>query len=377
MADNEYILFGDIRKHIRKEFENGTRNPTFVDSFDYLMSHHRTHTGQPMAPDFMTWDFDDDTTFTDLIDAMPINASYVLPPVRLADDSHTYYIRTLKKIFISREMPYSVYEPHIDDSFTILYVLRGACDIELESRQYHMDTGELCIISPQVRRAHTIRQEDIVLGIMIDRNLFEPAFLQLLKGNNFLADFFRNTLFRSEKDYMFFMVPPCREIRQIYQHLFQEFARPDKLSDDVSINFLNILFSYIIRSNEATYNYYSHGHTPPAAVAMPYILSYMETHYTDLTLETLAAHFHYEKGYLSKLIHKYTGRTYTEIIYHYRLEKAIQYLLFTNEKIHVIAELTGYASNDHFTRSFRKYTGMSPRDYRKAHAGQSIGQICP
>lgn len=377
MAGNEYILFGDIRKHIKKAYEKGIRNPTFVDSFNDLMSHHKAHTGQPAAPDFMTWDLKDDTAFTDLIDALPINASYVLSPVRLADDNHTYYFQPLKKIFISREMPYSVNEPHIDDSFTILYVLRGACDIELESRQYHMGTGELCIISPQVRRTHTIRQEDIVLGIMIDKNLFEPAFLQLLRGNNFLADFFKNTLFRSEKDYMFFMVPPCPEIRQIYQHLFQEFAHPDKLSDDVSVNFLGILFSYIIRSNEATYNYYAHGHTPPAPVAMPYILNYMETHYTDMTLETLAAHFHYEKGYLSKLIHKYTGRTYTEIIYHYRLEKAIQYLLFTNEKINTIAALTGYASNDHFTRSFRKYTGMSPRDYRKAHADQASGWIRP
>ena len=51
-----------------------------------------------MAPDFMTWDFGDDTTFTALIDAMPINASYALPPVRLAGAGDTYYIRTLKKM---------------------------------------------------------------------------------------------------------------------------------------------------------------------------------------------------------------------------------------------------------------------------------------
>ena len=46
----------------------------------------------------MTWDFGDDTTFTALIDAMPINASYALPPVRLAGAGDTYYIRTLKKM---------------------------------------------------------------------------------------------------------------------------------------------------------------------------------------------------------------------------------------------------------------------------------------
>lgn len=368
MLDNEYVLFGDLRNYIKKEYERNGKNTTFIDAFNWLFRNHKTHRGQPEFPDFMQWDFDDDRTFTELVDAIPIEAAYVIPPIRLEGTDNIYYIEIQKKIFVSREMPYSIYEPHIDDSFTLLYVLSGSCDIELDSRQYHMSTGELCIISPQVRRSHKIMTEDIVLNIMIDKNIFEQAFFQLLKENNFLSVFFRNTLFHSEKDYMFFMIRPSSEIRQIYQHLFQEFTHPDALSDQVSIHYLNILFTCIIRSNESTYRYYAREHTPPAAIALPYILKYIEEHYTDLTLETLAAQFHYDKGYLSKLIHKYTGKTYTQIIYHYRLEKAIQYLQHTNEKISRIAELTGYNSSDHFTRSFRTYTGLSPRDYRKLNS---------
>lgn len=367
MPENEYILFGDIRNHIKEEYERNRKNTTFNDSFNHLQRTHKTHRGQPVLPDFMQWDFDNDNTFAALIDTIPIEAAYVIPPKQQEGADNTYYIEMSKKIFISREMPYSVYQPHIDDSFTILYVLSGTCEIELESRHYQMNTGELCIISPQVRRSHKIMTEDIVLGIMIDKQIFEQAFFQLLKENNFLSVFFRNTLFHSEKDYMFFMIRPTHEIRQIYQHLFQEFTHPDALSDQVSIHYLNILFTCILRSNESTYRYYAKEHTPPAAVALPYILKYIEDHYTGLTLETLAAHFHYEKGYLSKLIHKYTGKTYTDIIYHYRLEKAIHYLTCTNEKISRIAALTGYNSSDHFSRTFRQYTGLSPRAYRKKY----------
>ena len=54
---------------------------------------------------------------------------------------------------------------------------------------------------------------------------------------------------------------------------------------------------------------------------MPYILQYIQENFSQLTLEALADHFHYDKSYLSKTIRRFTGKTYTEIVSHYKLER--------------------------------------------------------
>ena len=48
-----------------------------------------------------------------------------------------------------------------------------------------------------------------------------------------------------------------------------------------------------------------------------------------------------------------------------RMEEARRLLSTTDHKIQYIAELVGYTSNQHFTRTFKKYAGMLPVEYRK------------
>lgn len=97
------------------------------------------------------------------------------------------------------------------------------------------------------------------------------------------------------------------------------------------------------------------------------ILAYIQKKYQSITLDSLAATFHYNASYLSRIIRNNTRRTLVDIITELRLAKAAELLLRTDLKISAIAEMAGYDSSiSHFSRLFRKKYGISPQKYRSS-----------
>lgn len=83
----------------------------------------------------------------------------------------------------------------------------------------------------------------------------------------------------------------------------------------------------------------------------------------DLSLKVLANQFHIHPAYLGHLFHKETGDTFTEYINRYRIEKAKELLRNTPLKVQEIAREVGYWETGYFYKQFKKYVGLSPRDY--------------
>ena len=63
------------------------------------------------------------------------------------------------------------------------------------------------------------------------------------------------------------------------------------------------------------------------------------------------------------------GVTYAELVSHTRLELARERLIASDEKIVDVALALGYADAAHFTRAFKRWTGVAPVAYRTMHAG--------
>jgi AraC-like DNA-binding protein len=62
------------------------------------------------------------------------------------------------------------------------------------------------------------------------------------------------------------------------------------------------------------------------------------------------------------------GISYGEIVSHTRLRLARERLIASDEKIVDIALALGYADAAHFTRAFKRWTGLAPVAYRSMHA---------
>jgi AraC-like DNA-binding protein len=58
------------------------------------------------------------------------------------------------------------------------------------------------------------------------------------------------------------------------------------------------------------------------------------------------------------------GLTYSQLIAHLRYDRAVQLLQDSSLKIIEISQELGYEDPAHFTRAFKRWTGVSPRDFR-------------
>ena len=62
-----------------------------------------------------------------------------------------------------------------------------------------------------------------------------------------------------------------------------------------------------------------------------------------------------------------TGQTTVNYIKELRLNKACDYLVNSGKSIADISKEVGYEDSQYFFRVFKKTTGLTPLEYRKAH----------
>lgn len=100
--------------------------------------------------------------------------------------------------------------------------------------------------------------------------------------------------------------------------------------------------------------------------AVEKIIAYINSRYMhDLSLSEIAKMFHLSLGYLSTLIKKETGVTYSEYIMHKRLSMAKELLGDSSLSVAEVVEQIGYKDYYHFNKLFKKNFGITPSQYRK------------
>ena len=96
-------------------------------------------------------------------------------------------------------------------------------------------------------------------------------------------------------------------------------------------------------------------------------VSYMEEHCTEkLTLQEVADACYVSQWHLSKLLNRYTEKSFYDILNSQRVETAKKLLADPRLKIGDIGEMVGYADPAHFAKIFKKTTGMSANEYRNS-----------
>ncbi|MCQ2549015.1 MAG: response regulator [Lachnospiraceae bacterium] len=92
---------------------------------------------------------------------------------------------------------------------------------------------------------------------------------------------------------------------------------------------------------------------------------YVNLHYREeISLTSLAEILHANASYLSRLYKSGAGVNLSDDILKKRIDKAKECLL-TGMKIYDIAEYVGFNDVGYFSKTFKKYTGKSPKDYRQ------------
>ena len=98
---------------------------------------------------------------------------------------------------------------------------------------------------------------------------------------------------------------------------------------------------------------------------------YMEP---DLSLDDVCADLGVSNSYFSSSFKKETGQSFVSYLTDYRMDRAEELVLNTDEKSYKIAEKVGYQDANYFSYVFKKKFGVSPSKYRASGKQQSEKQ---
>ena len=88
---------------------------------------------------------------------------------------------------------------------------------------------------------------------------------------------------------------------------------------------------------------------------------YME----DIDISLMASELGFHSAYLTRLFGRYAGVTPLKYLTNLRIQEAKRLLLDTSLPISVVGERVGYPDQFHFSKTFRKATGVNPSAFRK------------
>ena len=96
--------------------------------------------------------------------------------------------------------------------------------------------------------------------------------------------------------------------------------------------------------------------------------SYLERHIRDpLSRESVAKAVGISPSHFSRLIHEKKGRTFTDLLNQYRIERACKLLVRSSHSLAEIASETGFCDQSYFSKVFRRYKALTPARYREVH----------
>ncbi|MDQ0223206.1 AraC family transcriptional regulator [Streptococcus moroccensis] len=271
-------------------------------------------------------------------------------------------------IFAIKHVLFSKHSPYKHNSFTINFVYHGRVTFIFENEEHQMTEGELCIISPNSTYKIIPDNKDcIVIEIFIRKSTFDLIFSNTLSQIEPLSSFFKEVLYKNNfsSNYLLFGSTNSEFIREIIQNIYIETTYQQVYSNQIAINYTNLLFFNIVRylefkdiyyplKNDKTDNYYQ-------------ILLYIKDHFQEVTLESLSQTFNYYPSYISTLIKKEFGVTFNQYLTKIRMSEAEKMLTHTHDNLADISERIGYNSPDHFTRIFKKFFNQTPSEYRKQY----------
>jgi AraC-like DNA-binding protein len=286
-----------------------------------------------------------------------------------------------ESLFISRDADVGIiqhlrYLPprmHAHEFIEIAYLYEGRADHSIGESKLTMEPGDVCLIAPGRRHSVSVFDDDtIMVNVLMRRSRFDVAFLGLLEQDDLLSEFFTRLIHQADEtaSYVLFRSGADQRLRGVVEDLVRESDSTDRYRSHVMTILATLFCTMLIRDHEGDVVVYEPTGTERDERIVR-ALRYVQANYATVTRSEVAERFGYTEGHFSKLVHRYTGRTFAEIIRETRVKWAEILLRDLDMPVREIVERVGYADISHFYRSFKKEFGTTPAEYRRRVAARS------
>lgn len=99
--------------------------------------------------------------------------------------------------------------------------------------------------------------------------------------------------------------------------------------------------------------------------ALTAMKEYIKKHLKDASLEEMAREVYMSPAYASRYFKTKTEENFQDYLIRQRMERAVVLLKDLQYRVSDISDMVGYSNPFNFTRTFKKYYGKTPKEYRR------------
>ena len=262
--------------------------------------------------------------------------------------------RSTSELFLAycgweKNAPLHAFGPQVRKNYVMHFVLDGKGTYSNGVRIWNLSRGDVFFIAPGDKYEYVADEK-------------EPWSYTWIGFNGVRAEEFSSVAgFTREEP-----VRHCLHLSEIQAMISGMLdAHTMNLPDDLHRNALLLdIFSLLIRENAEAGKSVSSTVQEPGFVdlALDYIVKNIDK---NIRINDLASRLNVSRSYLSSSFKKALGCSPQTFILNLRMERAKNLLRTTTLPINVIADSVGYQDQLAFSKIFKHYFGVSPRDFRK------------
>ena len=265
-------------------------------------------------------------------------------------------------------MPFPV-RPHWHYFMEIIYMLEGTGLIECDGQSFAVEEGDMILFHPEsVHAIYTATNFHLKYAVikfdvnkLYTENSYAPKLRVILESAN-----------KSKEAGIFFKEETIKDIpvKEIFDECRLELENQNYGYDIVVHNKICYLLVQLIRIWRE--NGFSTDMAAARAVetdSIHDITAYIDAHAGEsIRVEELADMCNMSYSYFAKNFKQYYGRSCKEYIEFIRVSKAADLLLFTDFDLSYISQETGFSDSSHLIKIFRKWKGVTPKQFKKQHS---------
>ncbi|QGH35979.1 helix-turn-helix domain-containing protein [Gracilibacillus salitolerans] len=264
--------------------------------------------------------------------------------------NRSFYIDYSRGYENSRDMQHY----HLHQDYEIFYLLEGEKVFLIDGKKFVATKDTIMLIDKNILHKTIVNDHKYQRIVLNFRDCF------LLEDDQILL----STLFK--RGPLMLSVKNPTTCQKILEKMLEEYFLDNPSSD----RYLQLLLSQLLIECERLIHSQTSTLEHSKATCNQHelidgMITYInERFHQDITLSILANKFYLHEQSISKLFKQSIGCSFTEYLNAVRITEAKRLLTETTLKINQITKKVGYTNHVHFWRIFKKFTSMSPNDYR-------------
>lgn len=252
---------------------------------------------------------------------------------------------------------------HTHNYVELIYMYQGHTHHIINGEDVELQEGELLFLNQNVtQEILPAGENDIAVNFIILPEFFDQALLMIGEEENLLRQFIIGCLRRTDDkvSYLHFKVADVLPIQNLVENLIWTIMNNQQNNRSINQVTMGLLFLQLMNHTDKV----SIGKNQYEQELTIRLLRFIEENYKDGRLSELAGELHCDLYWLSRMVKKLTGKTYTELVQTKRLNQAAFLLTTTKLTVAEIGLAIGYDNLSYFHRIFQGKFGVSPKEYR-------------